>query len=211
MNSTLTKIQFKTGTRFPTSNTLKASQTLSLNHRHLLGRGRKHIPALVLCQAIPLLSYGITTIRVALRQTYRTIPTTRLQHLKSTNISSVGSSRRVWRRTMTTCWRKKTALCVCQASKMGMVSRNSWLEFQMISLSGSGNYTLSSLWDGMTITNALSNTAVKTSSKAWDGWYGSQHTPSISFMPLSVSLTAIRHQNTSILQCTLWTGGGRQR
>jgi len=53
--------------------------------------------------------------------------------------------------------------------KMGMVSRSSWLACQMIRLSGSGNYILSRLWDGMRITNALSNTGVEISSKAWDG------------------------------------------
>jgi hypothetical protein len=50
--------------------------------------------------------------------------------------------------------------------KMGMVSRCSWLACQMIRLLGSGNYTLLSISDGMTITNGLSNTGVKTSSKA---------------------------------------------
>jgi hypothetical protein len=41
VNSTLTKIQSKTGTHFRTSNTLKTSQTRSLNHRHLC-RGRTY-------------------------------------------------------------------------------------------------------------------------------------------------------------------------
>jgi len=109
----------------------------------------------------------------ALRRTYKTIPTTHLRRMKSTNISSVGSRRRAWRSTMTTCWRKKTPLCVSQASTMGIASRSSWLACQMIRHSGSGNYTLSRIWDGMTITNALSNTGVETSSKAWDGWCGS--------------------------------------
>jgi len=35
VNSTLTKIQSKTWTCFPTSKTLKTSQTQSLNHRHI--------------------------------------------------------------------------------------------------------------------------------------------------------------------------------
>jgi len=42
-------------------------------------------------------------------------------------------------------------------------------------------------------------------------WGGSQRTPSISCMPLSVALTAICHQNATIPKCTLWTGGGRHR
>jgi len=53
-----------------------------------------------------------------------------------------------------------------QASKTRIASRSSWLPCQMIRLSGSGNYTLSRISDGMTITNALSNTGVETSSKA---------------------------------------------
>jgi hypothetical protein len=40
---------------------------------------------------------------------------------------------------------------------------------QMICLSGSGNYTISRMCNGMTITNGLSNTAIETSSKACDG------------------------------------------
>jgi len=132
-----------------------------------------------------------------------------LATVKSTNISSVGSRKRAWRRTMTTCWRKKTPLCVSQASKTWIACRSSWLAGQMIWLSGSGIYTLSRIWDGLTITNAWSNTGVETSSKAWDGWCGSQRTPSILFTPLSVALTAIRHRDASILKCTQRTGGGR--
>jgi len=211
VDSTQTKIQSKTWTRFPTSNTLKSWQTRSLNHCHLPCRGRTHTPVPALRWSITLLSHGNATLSVALIWTYRTIPTTHLWWVKSTNISSVGSRRRVWRRTMTTCWRKKTPLCVSQASKTGRASRSWWLACQMIKLSGSGNYTLSRIWDGMTITNGLSNTGVETSAKAWDGWCGSQPMPSISFMPLSVALTAIRHRNTSILHCTLRTGGGRHR
>jgi len=211
VNSMLTKIQSKTCTRFPTSNTLNTSQTRSLNHRRLHCRRRKHTPVPVLRWAITLLSHGNAMLRVSLRRTYRTIRTIRLRRVKSTNISSVGSRRRAWRRTMTTCWRKKTPLCVSQASKTEMASRSPWLAPQMIWLSGSGNYTLSRIWNGMTITNALSNTGVETSSKAWDGWCASQRTPSILFTPLSIALTAIRHRNASIPKCTLRTGGGSHR
>jgi len=165
VNSTLTKIQSKTWTRFPTSNTLKRSQTRSLNHHHLLCRGRKHTPPPALRWAITLSSHGNTTLRVTLKRTYRTIPTTHLRRMKSTNISSVGSRRRVSRRTMTTCWRKNTPLCISQASRRGMASRSSWLACQVIRLSGSGNYTPSRIWEGMTIINGLSNARVETSSK----------------------------------------------
>jgi len=113
--------------------------------------------------------------------------------------------------TMTTCWRKKPPLCVSQASTTGMASKISCLACQLIRLSGSGNYTLSRIWDRMTITNALSISVVDTSSKAWDDWCSSQPMPSISFTPLSVAFTAIRHRNTSIPKCTLRTGGGRHR
>jgi hypothetical protein len=61
----------------------------------------------------------------------------------------------------------------------------------------------------MTITNTISNTGVETSSKAWDGGCGSWPTPSISYTPLSIALTAIPHQCASILICTLRSGGGR--
>jgi len=211
VTSTLTKIQSKTWTRFPTSNTLKTYQTRSLNHRHLLCHGRKHTPAPALRCAITLLSYGNMTVTVALRRTYKTIPITGLWHVKSTNISSVGSRRRAWRRTMTTWWMKKTTLCVSQASKTEMASRSSWLPCQIIRLSGSGNYTLSSIWDGMTITNAVSNTGVEISLKAWDGWCSSQPTRSISFTPLSIAVTAISHWIPSILKYKLRTGGERHR
>jgi len=211
VNSTRAKIQSETWTRFLTSNTFKTSQTWGLNHRHLLCRGLNHTPAPALRWAITLLSHGNATLSVALGRTYRTIPSTRLRRVKSTNISSVGSRRRVWTRTMTMCWRKNTPLCVSQASKMGIGSRSSWLTSQMIRLSESGNYTLSRIWNGMTITNRLSNTGVETSSKAWDDWCGSLPAPSISFMPLRVVLTAIRHGNASILQCTLRTGARRHR
>jgi len=211
VDSTLTKIQSKTCMRFATSNTLKTLQTRSLNLRHLLCRGQNHIQVPALCWVITLLSHGNATLRVALRQTYRRIPTTCLRRVKSTNISSVGSRRRVWQRTMTMCWRKKTPHFVSQASKTGIASRSSWLAWQMIRFSGIGTYTLSRIWDGMTNTNGLSNTGVETSSKAWEAWCGSQPTPSISFTPLSVALTSIHHRNASILKCTLQTGGGRHR
>jgi len=103
VNSTVTKIQLKTGTRFPTSNKLKTSQTRSLNHSHLRCRGWKHTQAPALNWVITLLSHGNTMLRVALRQTYRTIPATLSRRAKSPNLFSVGSSRTVWRRTMTMC------------------------------------------------------------------------------------------------------------
>jgi len=196
----------------PTSNTLKTCRTRSLDHRLLhLCRGRNHNPVPVLRWAITFLSHGDAMLRVALRWTYKTIPTTRLRRVKSSNICSVGSRRRAWRSTMTMCWRKKTPLGVSQASQTGLECRCLWLACQMIRLSGSGNCTLSRLWDGMTITNLLSNTGVDTSSKAWDGWCGSQPTQGIVFTPLSVASTAIRHRKSSILKCILWTGGGRHR
>jgi len=74
---------------------------------------------------------------------------------------------------------------------------------------GSGNYTVSRIWNGMTITNALSNTGVKTSSKAWDGWWGSHRTPSIIFTPYSDALTAIYHRNAPVPKCSMWTCAGR--
>jgi hypothetical protein len=81
----------------------------------------------------------------------------------------------------------------------------------MMRLSVSGNYTPSRIWDGMTITNGLSNTGVETSSKAWDGWYGSQLALSIAFTPLSVASTGIPHRNHSILKWPLRTGVARHR
>jgi len=84
------RILSKTWTCFSTSNTLKTSWTGSLNHRHLLCRGWKHTPAPVLRWVITLPSHGNATLRVHLRRTYKTIPTTRLPRVKSTNITSVG-------------------------------------------------------------------------------------------------------------------------
>ena len=149
--------------------------------------------------------------RAALRRTYKTIPTTRLRSMKSTNRSSVGSRRCAWRRTMTMCWRKETPLCASQHSKTWMASRSSCLARQMIRLLVSGNYTLWNIWDGMTIANDLFNTGVGISSKAWNGWYGSQPKLSISFSPFSVDLTAIHPLNASIPKCTLRPGGGKHR
>jgi len=209
INPAVTMNQSTTWTRFFTSNTFKASQTRSLNHRHLLLLWWQHTPAPVLCLVITLLSDGNAMLRVAWRWPYKTIPTTRLQCVESTNESSVWSRRMSWRRMMTTCWRKTTPLCVSSASTPGMVSRNSWVACLMIRLSGSGKYTLWRIWDGMTITNAISYTGVETSSHAWDGWCGSQPTPSIVFTPHHVALTAIRHRNVYILKCTERTGVGR--
>ena len=205
------KDSVETWTCFPTLNMLKTSQTWSLNHRRILCRRRNYATAPAPRWSITLLSPGDTTFRVALRRTCKTISTTHLRPMKSKNIARVESRNKAWRGTMAMCWWKKAPLCISQASETEMASRSSWLAYEMIRLPGSGNYTLSRIWDGMTITNALSNTGVGTSSKAWDGWCGSQPTPSITFMPLSVALTALRHQNISIPKCTLQTHGGRHR
>ena len=142
VNWTLTKIRANTCTRFPTANTLITSQTWSLKHRHHLCCARRTTPGQVLSGANTLLSHGNATLRVSLRQTYITIPTICFRCVKSTIISSVGSRRRAWRRTMRMCWKKKTPLCVSQASKTGMAARSWWLACQMIWLLWSGNYTL---------------------------------------------------------------------
>ena len=71
VNSTLTKIQLETWKSLPTSNTLKSSQTQSLNQRHVLCCGRKHTPALALHWEITSLSHGNVTLRVALGRTYK--------------------------------------------------------------------------------------------------------------------------------------------
>jgi len=209
--SMLTKIQSKTWTYFPTSNTLEPLPTRSLNHCQLSCRGRKHCPLPALHWASTLPSHGNAALGVVLRGTYKTIPTTRLRCVKSTNISVVGSRARAIKCTVRMCWRKKTPLRVSEASKEGIACRSLWQACQMIRLSWSGNYTLSRIWDGMSITNALSNTGVKTSSKAWHGRCGSEPTPTMLFTPCSIHSTAIRHQNASILKCTLETGGGRHR
>jgi len=211
MDSTLTRILTKTWTRFPISNSFETSQTRSLNQRHLLCRRRNHTLARALRWAMTLPSHSNAMLRVALRRTYKTIPTTRLRRVMSTTISSVGSWRRAWIPTGMMCWRKKTLLRVSQPSKTGIVSRSCRQVCQMIWLLGSGNYTFSRRWDGMTITNALTTTGVETSSKEWDGWCSSQPMPRISFTPLGVALTEISHENAPILKCTLRTGHGRHR
>ena len=81
----------------------------------------------------------------------------------------------------------------------------------MIRLSGSGNYTLSRIRDGMTITNTLSNTGVETSLNTWDCTCGSERMQSMSFVPRRVASTVILLQNSSIPKGTLRTGGGRDR
>jgi len=125
MNSTQTKIQLKTWMPFPTSNVLKTLQTWTLKDRHHRCCRRKHTPAPAFHWAITLLSHGNVMLRVAFRWSYRTIPTTCLQLVKSANISSVGSRRRAWRHSMTTSWRKNSLLCVSQASQTWMASRSS--------------------------------------------------------------------------------------
>ena len=205
----LTKIEIKTWTHFLTSNTLKASQARSLSYRHLHGRRRMTTSAPKLRWGIALLSHRNVTLRVALKWIYKTIPTTHLRSVKSINISRVRSRRKTWRHTLTMCWRRKTPLFVTQASQTGIASKCSWLVCQMMRPSGSGNYTLSIIWDEMKITNALSNTAVETSSKAWDSWCRSRPTPSIFSTPIGVALIVIRHWNASIQKSTPWTGGVR--
>jgi len=179
VNSMLTQFQLRTWTPFPTLNTLKTSQTCSLNHCHLLCDGRKHTLAHVLHLAITLLNHGNAMLTVSLGRTYNTHPTTRLRRMRGTNRSSMRSRRRASGHTMPMCWRKNIPHCVSQPPKTRMASRSSWLACQMIRLSRSGNYTLSKIWNGMIITNALSNTGVETSSKPGDGWCGSQSISSI--------------------------------
>jgi hypothetical protein len=210
VNSMLTKIRSKTWMCFPTSNTLKTSQPRSLNHRHLCPEW-KYTLEQALGWLITLLCHGNSILRAALRRTYKSIPTTRLRLLKSTKISSQASGRRAWRHTMTTCWRKKTPLSISQASNMEIASRTSWLACQMIRLSGSGNYTLFRIWDGLTITNALSNDGDETWSIVSDGWHSSEPTPSITFLSLSVALTAIQPWNASIPKCIRRTACGGHR
>jgi len=186
-------------------------QTQSLSLCHLLCSRWKYTLAVALPCSITLLSHGNATLTVALREIYKIIPTTCFGRIWSTNTCSVGSRRKAWRPTMAKCWREKTPLFVSQASKTGIASKSSWVACQMIRLLGSGNYTLSRIWDGMTITNALSNTGVETSSKARDGWCGCQPMRSISSTPFSIAFTAERHRKASIPKCTLRTGGGRHR
>jgi len=209
LNPRLKNIQSNTWTCFLISNSLKSLQTRSLNQYHQLQCRRKYIPVPALRRVITLLSHEYTLLRVALRRTYKTLPASHMRRQKSTNISSVRSGRRAWRRTMTTYWRKKTPLCISQSSQMWMASRSLWLASLMIRLSGSDNYSLSNIWDGMNIHNALSNTGDESSSIVWDGCKGSQPTLSISFVPLIVTCTAICPRNAIMLKCKLHTHGLR--
>jgi len=211
VNSILTKIHLKILMLVFTSTTLNASQTWSLKQHRLWCCWRQHTMAPVLRWAITLWRHGRAKLRVVLEWTYTTIPTTCLQCVKSTNISSVGSRRKVWRGSMTTCWSKESPLCISEASKTEIASRSSWLACQIIRLSGSGNYILLRIWDGMAITNARSNNGVQTSSTALDGWCSSQPTLSIMFTPHSVALIAIQYRNSFRPKCTLRTDGWRHR
>jgi len=203
VHSTLRKIQSKTSMRCPTSNTVYTLQTRYLNHCHPLCRGRQYTPALALRWAIG------TQRSVLLWDQPTNNPYYPSRPVKSTNISSVGSRRYAWILTMTTCWREQTPHCVSEASKMGMALTSPCLGFQQIRLSGSGNYTLLRIWDGMTITNTLSNTVVETSSKALDAWCGCLPTRIISCTPISIASTEIHHHNAIIQKFTISTGGGR--
>jgi hypothetical protein len=81
----------------------------------------------------------------------------------------------------------------------------------MIMLSGSGNYTHLRIWNGMTITSALSNAAFETvSNHVMDIVAASVRWASY-MLPLSVALLSICHWNTSITNSTLPRGGGRHR
>jgi len=204
-------IQSKTWMGIPTSNSLKPSQTLVLNHGHLLCLWWNQTLPPALCWEISLLSQWNAILRVVLRWTYKLIPATHSQHVKSTNIPSMRCRRRAWKCIITRCWRKWTPTCVSQAWMIRMASRSSWPACQMIILPGSGNYTLSRIWHAMTFTNALSNTGVETSLKASDGLCGNQPTLSIPFSTLSVALTAICFRNNPILKCTWKSGVGRHR
>jgi hypothetical protein len=110
---------------------------------------------------------------------------------------------------ITMCWRKKTQLSISKVSKRKIVCRRSQVACQMYTLSESGNYTLLRIWDGMRITNQLSNSVVETSWKANDGWCGSQRTPSISFTPLRSALAEEWCSSASTVKSTLRTAGGR--
>jgi len=70
LNWTLTMNQSNTWTSFPTSNTLKTSDTQSLNHCHLLCCGRRCTLALLPHTVVPLLSHGNAMLRGGLGQTY---------------------------------------------------------------------------------------------------------------------------------------------
>jgi hypothetical protein len=112
---------------------------------------------------------------------------------------------------MRLCRMKSTPFSISQDLKTEMPSRRLWQACEIIRLSGSGNYTLWRRWDVFIMTNALSNTVVVISSKAWYGRLGCHSILSISCMPLSVVLTAIHHRNAPIPQCTLRTASGRHR
>jgi hypothetical protein len=140
VNTTLRMIQWKTRTHFPLSNTLESSQTHSLIYRHLLRRKLKYTPAPALPRLTAMPSAGNSTLRVAMRLTHKSISTTRLRRMESTNIFSVESRRNAGRRILTMCGRKTTPLCVSQASKMGMASKSLWLACPIIGLLGSGKY-----------------------------------------------------------------------
>lgn len=178
MNSILTNIQLKTGIGFPTSDIAKTWCTRNLNCCNLQYRSLKHSLALVHCRATTLLSPQNMTLMVALWQTCKTISTSQLAHMKSTNISSVESRRSVSEYNMTTCWTKKPLYCNAQASKTGKASISSWLPCQIIRHLRSGNYTLWRMCNRMTINNSLSTTRIETSSHTYDGWCGRQPTPS---------------------------------
>jgi len=211
MNSMLQKIQLTTWMCLPTLKTLKTLHTHWFNHHHILFWTEKHTPVAAFCWAFRSLSHWNTTFRVTLNPTYNTIHTTELQYVNSTNINSLGSRGRERRNTTSMWWRKKILLCMSKPSEMGMASSRYWLACVIMRLSGSGNYTLSTIWDWMTITNALSDTWVETCSNVYDGWYGSQPIPTISYTHLNSALIPIRHRIVSIPTCALWTGGGKHR
>jgi hypothetical protein len=59
------------------------------------------------------------------------------------------------------------------------------------------------------MTNSLSTSGVETSQTARDGWCCTHPMRRMSFMPLSITLTAICHPTVCIERCTLRTEGGR--
>jgi len=103
----LTKIHSNTWIRFRRSNTSNTSPTRRLNHCHNILCRRNHTPAPALCWSITFVSHGNATLRVSLRWSSKRIPTPHLWRMKSTNISSVGSSWGASRHSMTMCRRKK--------------------------------------------------------------------------------------------------------
>jgi len=151
-NWSWTMIQSKTWTGIPTSNMLKTLQTTNLNHYDLLCQWVKPTPVPVNHWAITLLIHGNATLRVAMRRTYKTIHANHSWRVKSPDVSRVGSRRGASRWTMTTCWRKKTPLCVSEGSNTVKASWRKWIVCQMIRPLRSRNYTLSRICDGKTIT-----------------------------------------------------------